>query len=232
METSPADPSIERRRRVVRSFLALSLIGGLAALGAATMANFNATIVNTSNTFQSGTIALKETSGATTCLSTGAGVTTDTNSFNCSTIDKFGGAGSPNQKPGGTALSTVVTVKNDGTINAGTFTVTPGSCTASQTGVYHGSNTAGFCAKINVTVEDDTGAATCVFPAGAGACAAPFSSNTLASLVSGGAISLNSGSLAAGASRTYTFKVQLDGSAGNDMQGLTASLPLTWYIAQ
>jgi hypothetical protein len=204
----------------------------MAAVGAATLANFNATVVNTSNTFVSGTIALKETSGATTCLSTGAGVVTDTNSFSCSTIDKFGGAGNPNQKPGGTALSTVVTVKNDGTLSASTFTLTPGSCTTTATGAYHGSNTAGFCGKINVTIEDDTGAAACIFPAGAGACAAPSSSNTLASLVSGGAITLNSGSLAAGASRTYTFKVQLDASAVNDMQGLTATLPLTWNIAQ
>lgn len=232
-ELTGASPrSGNRRRAIKRALLSLMLVGGVAAIAVATLANFNATIINSSNTFQSGTVVLKETQGATTCLSTGAGVITDTNSFTCATIDKFGGASNPNQKPGGTAISTVVSVKNDGTINASTFTLTPGSCTTAQTGAYHGSNTAGFCGKVNITVEDDTGSAACIYPAQAGACPALSSSNTLSGLAGGGAITLNGGSLAAGATRTYTFKVQLDSSAGNDMQGLTATLPLTWYIAQ
>lgn len=225
------DSNRERRGTIKKALLTLMVLGGVAVLVGGTLANFDATIVNSSNTFQSGTIVLKETQGATTCLSTGAGVDTTTNNFTCSTIDKFGGASNGNQKPGGTAISTAVNVKNDGTINASTFTLAPGACTATQTGAYHGSNTAGFCGKVNVTIEDDTGAAACIYPAGAGACPALSNTYNLATLVTNGTVTL-AGGLNAGSTKTYTFKVQLDGSAGNDMQGLTATLPLTWKITQ
>jgi hypothetical protein len=223
----------ERRLKLKKGLLTLMVLGGAATLVGGTLASFDATVTNSSNTFQSGTLVLKDTVGATACLSsstgTGTTVVTDTNNNASCPADLFGSL--TNQKPGGAPGSITVVLKNDGTINAGTFTLTPGACSASQTGAYHGSNTAGFCGKLDVTVEDDSGTATCIFPAGAGACAAPTSANTLASLASGGALTL-SGAPAAGASKTYKFTIGLDSTAGNDMQGLTASMPVTWKITQ
>jgi hypothetical protein len=161
-------------------------------------------------------------------MSTGNPITN--NAATCSGIDMFGA--SLNDTPGGTPISTLITVKNDGTIAAGTFVLTPGACSAAQnsaTSPYYGSDSSGFCSKVDITIENDTvsGSPTCVLPAQSGACPALSIANNLGNFTS--AIDLSS--LGASGSQVYDFKLALDSSAINSDQGLVATMPLTWSIA-
>lgn len=183
------------------TLLSLSLTG--------TLSGFAASITNSSNTTASGYLTMQEQNagGTVTCTSTDGG-SVSTNSATCSTINKFGG--STTLAPGG-STATTVTIKNTGTVNASTFTLTPGaSCTQSNNGSVNGSAT-DFCAKMNLTV---TQGSTSVF------------SGTLASFAGSSAISLPS--VAAGSSLPFTFTVTLNQNAGNTYAGLAASVPMTW----
>lgn len=228
--------NFKNRLRAPRSLLVI-LIGAVAslALASATMfalGGFTATIANTGPGFASGTVVLQEAVGGSsaTCLSTAADQIT-TNSNNCTTINLFG---TGNADPGTTNTATL-TMTNVGTINASTFTLTPGTCTAAAntaTAPYYGSDTSGFCGLVDVTIENTTtsGSPTCVYPAGTGACPAPSSSYTLKTLAANGALSL--GSLAAGSSDTFVITSELDPSATNADQGLAATASATWELSQ
>jgi hypothetical protein len=222
----------ERRRR--HSVVLAGLLGTavLAATAGLSLGGFSAGITNPTNSFSSGTVVLKEAAGATSCFSTGAGTqVTVSNSANCTTIDDLGGV--INQGPGSAVNTQTLNLTNLGTINGATFTVTPGACTsgaAANTAPYVGADTAGFCGKVDVTIENDTGTPKCVFPAAAGACPALSATNTLATLGTSPALSL--GALAAGATDTFVVKTQIDASVNNADQGLTASLPFTWLLNQ
>jgi hypothetical protein len=88
---------------------------------------------------------------------------------------------------------------------------------------------------VDVTIANTTyGAADkCVFPiVTPAACSAPSSSGTLASLASATLTNPGLSTLAAGASTTYVVTVQLEATATNADQGLTATVPLTWVISQ
>lgn len=200
----------------------------LAASVSGTLSGFTASINNTANSVASGTLLLQENQGATTCLST-AGFAIGANAGTCATINKYGG--SVVAVPGTTSSSTV-TLKNIGTAPASTFTLTAGACAAAANAAatpYAGTDTAGFCSKVDVTIEDDTGAATCIVPAAVGACTAPTSASTLTTLATASPVTLTT--LAAGVSRTYKFTVMIDGSATNADQGLQASQSLTWLLS-
>lgn len=218
-----------RRRR--RSVVLAGLMGTtvLAVTTGLSLGGFSAGINNTSNTFSSGTVVLKETAGTTSCYSTGTGTTvTATNTANCITIDDLGGA--INQGPGSAATTQALTLMNVGSIDGATFTVTPGACTAATAGLtYTGSDTANFCGKVDVTVHNDT-ANKCIYPVATGACPALAATSTLTGLGSAGALSL--GALAAGGSTNLTVKTQLDSTATNIDQGLTASMPFVWTLNQ
>ena len=186
-------------------------VGSVALLGLSTtgtLSAFTATITNSANSAASGTLVMQEqNSGATaTCTSTDGG-TVSTNASTCTSINKFGG--STTMVPGATAVATTVTIKNTGTVAANTFTLTPGaSCT--QTGNVTGSAT-DFCSKMNLTITQN---------------GAALFSGTLASFAGSTAKSLTT--LAAGSTSTFVFSVQLDTSAANTYQGLTAAMPMTW----
>jgi hypothetical protein len=112
-----------------------------------------------------------------------------------------------------------------------------GACAAaaaSDNGGYTGSDTAGFCGKIDVTVANTTVGATdkCVFPTQAAACPALSNTNTLAGLASSTFNAVPLSTLAAGGTATYVVNVQLDSTATNADQGLTATVPFTWSISQ
>ena len=218
--------------RMLRSRLALIVslalsFGSLGFFAVSSLGGFNATVSNTSNSVSSATILLQEGQGATTCLSTAADSIT-TNSNNCTTISLFGSVA--NAVPGSTSeTATTVTFKNIGTAGASTFTLTPGTCVQSDnsaTTPYYVSDTA-FCVKIDITIGDST---QCFYPVSTSPCAAPTSTDTLTTLTTNGALSL--GALASGATDTVTITVELDSSATNADQGLTATQPLTWEIAQ
>jgi len=208
----------------------------VAALGVTTavsVAGFSAQVVNNANTFSSGTMQLKESNGTVSCYSTGTGTggsVSSANSANCA-INKL--VGTLDQVPAGTPLSTTITVTNVGSANASLESLVMGACSAaaaSDDNGYVGSDTSGFCGKVDLTIGI-TGK--CIYPSNAAAAcpATPTSSGNLGS-VAGTTFSNTSTPpltlLNAGASQDYTFTVMLDPSATNADQGLAASMTMTW----
>ena len=186
------------------------LSAGLLSLSVTgTLSGFTAAITNSVNSAATGTLVMQEQNagGTVTCTSVdGSGITT--NSATCSTINKFGG--STTMVPG-TPVSTTISIRNTGTLNASTFTLTPGT-TCTQTAIATPSGTAtDLCAKMALVVKQD---------------GAQVYSGTLTAFAGSAAKSLTT--VAAGASSTFTFAVTLDSAATNAYQGLQASVPMTW----
>jgi len=218
-------------------------LAAVAALGLTTMftlGGFSAAINNNSSTFSSATIQLEENNGTIQCYSTGSGGTggtvTASNTNSACAINAL--VGTLDQVPGGTALESQLVFTNVGNHAISTATLGAGTCTvttASDANGYVGGDTAGFCGKVDVVINNVT-TAKCVYPYSATtACTAPSSAGTLTGLATYAATPVSTGfsALAAGASATYDVYVQLDGtSATNADQGLTATLPLTWTISQ
>jgi hypothetical protein len=213
---------------------ALAAVLALTSTASVSFAGFSAQIVNSNNTFSAGTMQLQETSGAINCYSTGTGGggTVGTNSATCATINKL--VGTLDQVPAGSPLTTTITMKNNGTIAATLESLGFGSCTAaaaSDANSYVGSDTSGFCGKVDFSVGIS---GKCLYPANAAAScpATPTSSGTLSGAATLGSITQASTPgmtvLAAGATQAYTFTVMLDSSATNADQGLAASMQMTW----
>jgi len=125
---------------------------------------------------------------------------------------------------------------NVGNKNATLASLVTGACSqaaASDDSGYIGSDLT-FCSKVDVTIANTTAGAAdkCVYPTQAAACPALSNSNTLATLASQTFNTTPMSALNAGASATYVVSVQLDSSATNADQGLTATLPFTWAINQ
>lgn len=213
---------------------ALAAVLALTSTASVSFAGFSAQIVNSNNTFSAGTMQLQETSGAINCYSTGTGGggPVGTNSGTCATINKL--VGTLDQVPAGSPLTTTITMKNNGTIAATLESLGFGSCTAaaaSDANSYVGSDTSGFCGKVDFSVGIS---GKCLYPANAAAScpATPTSSGTLSGAATLGSITQASTPgmtvLAAGATQAYTFTVMLDSSATNADQGLAASMQMTW----
>ncbi len=214
--------------RVGILLVGLAGAGLLAGTLTMTLGGFSATVVNNTNLAASGTILLQEGQGATTCLSTSS-TTITTNSANCTSVSLFGLS---NAEPGGTPSTSTVNFKNVGTLNATTFAMQTAGCTAAAntaTSPYSGSDTSGFCGKVDVTVENAT-TGNCVYPAGSGSCPAVSGSDTLAGLASLGTVGL--GGLNSGSAESFLITTQLDSSATNADQGLSASEDVTWTLSQ
>ena len=238
--------STERHERSRKGGLVAALIG-VAALGltaTTTLAGFSASITNPTNTFSSGTLLLSEQQGVNTCLSspnTTGGITTNVNS-NC-TVDNFSGSATPGAEPGGTPISSTITLTNTGTLTSvGGLSVLAGSCAVTgnppgsgANAASTGSDTTGFCGKVDVQIEDDTvpGSPSCLYGGTIGsACPATMSNTyTLASLATAGSQVLKA-NFAPNTPETIKIIVGLDTSATNADQGLTATVPLTWSLAQ
>lgn len=223
------------------------LAGGLLATAAlsatavtASLGGFSATVTDANGAAGSGTLLLSESHGSTTCISTGTGTASSssisTNDNTTCPIQVFGGTSASNLEPGGTPVSTILTLSNPGSLPGSSLTLAPGTCTATgnaspggATNTYFGTDTLGFCGKVDLTIEAGSGtSATCIFPVASTApCATPSSAGTLASLASS-----TLAGIASGATATYTFSVSIDTSATNADQGLSAALPLTWTLNQ
>ena len=211
--------------------------GGLALTATFTLGGFSAAIANNANAVSSATIQLEEGTGATTCYSTGTGsggTVSAANSSNCG-INLL--TGTLDQVPGGAGLTTTITLTNVGNHNATVATLVAGACAAaaaSDDANYAGSDTAGFCGKVDVTISNTTTGATdkCVYPTQAAVCPALSNAYTLALLAGTTFNATPLSALNAGASATYTITVGLDSTAGNTDQGLTATIPFTWSISQ
>jgi hypothetical protein len=220
------------------------LIGVLALVSAAlvgygTWAGFNAQATNPSNTFSNGTLVLSVKKGTgTACLSTGGG-TTDTNANgSCDVVFTF----KENvKKPGDSAASDLLTVKNDGSISAGTFKLFSTSCAnADNAENYHG--TGNPCSKIQIYVQQfsDSGGTTasaCLYGGGDGTtCDFSDATKTIAAFASAysdasGGLSIGSG-LGAGGSNYFKIGVKLPSDANNTFQGRKATWDVNWYLAQ
>ena len=210
--------------------LAVIALGSTAAIS---VAGFSAQVVNNANTFSSGTMQLEESNGSITCYSTGTGsggTVSSANSANCA-INKL--VGTLNQVAAGTPLTTMITMTNVGTINASIESLVMGTCsaaTASNANGYVGSDTSGFCGKVDFSIGIS---GKCIYPANASAAcpATPTNTGNLGSVA--GTTFTNTSTppltlLNAGASQAYTFTVMLDSSATNADQGLAASMTMTW----
>ena len=229
---------VQRIRQNKRGLVAAAAATGALALTATfTLGGFSAAIANNANAISSATIQLEEGSGATTCYSTGTGsggTVSAADSSNCG-INLL--TGTLDQVPGGASLSTTITLTNVGNHNATVANLVAGACAAaaaSDDTNYEGSDTAGFCGKVDVTIGNNTSGATdkCVYPAQAGACPALANTYTLASLAGTTFNATPLSALNAGASATYVITAGLDSTATNADQGLTATIPFTWSISQ
>jgi len=221
-------PKIPKPRPWRALIVASLAVSALAVTAAISVAGFSAQVVNNANTFSSGTMQLKESNGSISCYSTGSGsggTVGAANSANCA-INKL--VGSLDQVPSGTPLSATVTLTNVGSINSSLGTCS--AVAASDDNGYVGSDTSGFCGKIDFTIGI-TGK--CIYPANAtAACpATPTNAGTLGAVA--GTTFTNTSTppltlLTAGTSQAYTFTAMLDPSATNADQGLAASMTMTW----
>ncbi len=209
--------SLTPRRRLTGAAVATGLAGSMAlalSLGASVSA-FTATITNSINTSASAALAVTETSGAATCNSYDATAT-------CSTINKYGGVGSPLAP--GQSRTTTVTFNNTGTVAVGSATLAPGACVATTTGTSGSTTpttpntTAGnLCSVLQVAVyKGATDAGTVVY------------NGSLAAFTATATVD----PIAVAASQAYTFKVTLPASATTTIQGQQVSQPLTWTFNQ
>lgn len=212
--------------------LALILMTGSVGLISSGFADFNAQTTNAS-TFSSGTLVLSDAkSGGTTCLSTG-GATTDTNS-NATGCDNLITA--TGKKPGDAATTAVVTIRNVGSIAASALqvstTTTTGCASTDASGeTYHG--TGNLCTAVALTIHDDTNNR-CYYPTqAAGACtmdATKTLSDFLTNWNTTTPLSLGTTGLSGGIA--FTIGSQLNSTAGNPMQGRTATIDLNWKMTQ
>ena len=238
----------DRHERSRKGGIVAALLGvaALSLTAVTTLAGFSASITNPTNTFSSGTLLLSElpSGQSTPCLSspnTAGGITTNLNS-NC-TYDNFSGSTTPGAEPGGTPVSTTVVFTNTGSLaSVGGLSLLAGACSVAgnppgsgANAASTGSDTAGFCGKVDVQVEDDTvaGSPSCLYGGTSGSACPSTMSNTytLASLAAAGSQVLKA-NFAAGAAETLKITVGLDTTATNADQGLTATVPLTWSLAQ
>lgn len=202
-----------------KASLPILIAGGVSSLVLAlgmspTFAAFSASIANSTNTAGTGTLIMEEKNqaGTVTCLSTdGGGVST--NSATCATINKYGG--NLAMIPGQT-VTTTVTIKNTGTVDASSFSFAPSACTQSTNGTVSGTAT-DLCAKTTVTIAAN---------------GQPVYAGTALALGTGGTINmltkLGTTSVPASNVTTVVFAVKLDATMGNTYQGLQLSQPMTW----
>ena len=149
--------------------LAVIALGSTAAIS---VAGFSAQVVNNANTFSSGTMQLEEGNGSITCYSTGTG--------------SGGSVASANSANCATPLTTTITMTNVGTINSSIESLVMGTCSAaaaSNANGYVGSDTSGFCGKIDFSIGIS---GKCIYPANASAAcpATPTNSGNLGSVAS------------------------------------------------
>ena len=166
----------KRRAGLVGLGVSLAAVAALATTTAFTLGGFSAAISNSTSTFSSATIQLEESNGVTTCYSTGTGAggsVTVANSNSTCTINAL--VGTLDQVPTGTALTTTLTFTNAGNHAATVASMVTSACgvtNASDDVGYAGSDTAGFCGRVDVTVSNTTAGATdkCVYPTQVAAC--------------------------------------------------------------
>ncbi len=220
-------PHSHARRRRITPLIAVAGLLSAALLATATtgvLSGFTASINNSTNTISTGTLLMQETGQSFTCLSTASTSQIGANAGTCATINKFGLANTLSVP--GSSYATTIGIKNIGSVAANTFTLTPSACTQTVPAAGTGSDT-GFCARVLISIEDDTTTPSCVLGGTAGSACPATPTATLSSW----ATALNLGTVAAGTTKTYKFNVMISAAADNTDQGLAASEPLLWAFA-
>jgi hypothetical protein len=205
--------------KVLGTMLVIGMAGSTVTYG--TFATFTASTSN-ANTFATGTLVLSnKVNTGSACLSTGSGV--NTNAHACDTAFTVSAL-----RPGATAQTADIVIKNEGTLNATALKAYAASaCANSNSGTVNG--TGDLCAAIRLTVQeytDNTYAtpSTCHF--GGAACALDATKTLATYPLSGAAI--NMGALNSAASRYFRLTVELPSTAGNDLMGRQAAVAFTW----
>jgi hypothetical protein len=226
---SAATETQERRRRFpaaplvavnFRTFLTLLALLATVSLLGTTLATLNATTVNPGGTFTAGALILSnQVSNRHPCLSNAAIVSCDA-LFN-------------QELTPGTTYTTVVTIKNEGTVPAEVLQLwSAGPCSSSAANPNF-SGGANLCAATWISVHDDAHDV-CYFPVrGPGACHLG-GGGTIVDLANrngpNNPFNLAIDHLATGI--PYTFAIELDPAVGNDYQGRRANFSITWKVSQ
>jgi hypothetical protein len=205
----------------------LAIVTGLAAavLMALTMTGtlsaFTASITNASTAATTGSLVMRhDGSSGQSCYSTGSKDTpiSTTNTAACSTVSAFGtGLLAPDSTPSQSESSGTITVHNDGTVAARTFTLArSGACATGKTSTQGGGPSSGtasdLCGQITLDVLADEKSVW------RGTLTQLGAESTVVTLPS----------VPAGESVKVTFTTKLADGLSNDYQGLTATVPLTW----
>ena len=215
--------------RVLGTLLVIGVAGSTVSYG--TFASFTAQTSNTGNTFSTGSLALNNvTTSVSTCLTTVSGVTNA--NANCGSIIAI--PNTPGLAPGGIVQTGQVGIYNQGTLPISSIALYANTCSSGlNTAVTSTQQGAGDpCPKVNISVKNDTqglcvvGGASCVPTSTSGGTLGSFPT-TAAS----GHSALAS-TLAAGTGVTYTFSIQLDSSAANDVMGRIATTTFHWQATQ
>jgi hypothetical protein len=206
------NPEQKRRRGAPLVWGSAAVAAAILVLGVTgTLSTWTDAIINnTKNTVAAqDTLVLQETGpGAVVCNSTDN--LDGTNSYDCTTINKYGGIAAPLDQ--GTSQTVTVTMKNTGT-GSGTLTLAPGTCTKTL-----GSPDASLsiCDVATVTIV----------------CTAPSTLDTSATPVVLSAFAGQTiGTLAADTSTDCTFTVALPSDASPQIGGQVATQSLVWTLA-
>jgi hypothetical protein len=207
--------SAVRRRGVILPVVIAGAISSalLAFSMSPTSSALAASIQNTISSAGSGTLTMQEANatGAILCNSTDGG-SVSTNNASCATINTYGD--NLNMKPGET-VTTNITVKNTGTLQATTFTLAGGTCIQAANGTVNGTAT-DLCGKINLLVKSGT---------------VTIYTGTLTGFNTANvnvAALLTPVGVAPAATVPFSFAVTLDAAAGNAYQGLKVNQPMTF----
>src|SRR5690349_12034462 len=173
----------------------------------------SAVISNDTNTVATASaVILKEVGPSATCYSSSGA----TNSYTCSTVNKYGGTGSP-LAPGGSQVTDVV-FTNVGSAAASTFVLTSGSCSQSPTAGSGTPPAANVCTSgdLTVAISCSNGA---TYSAGSAWADLVYAAGAPGSIP--GTLT-HTATLAAGSSFTCRFTVVLSGTTGS-LSGWTAA---------
>jgi hypothetical protein len=181
----------------------------------------SAVITNDTNTVATASaVILREVGPSATCFSSSGA----TNSYTCSTVNKYGGTSSP-LSPGGSQVTDVV-FSNVGSAAASTFVLTTDTCSQTPTAGSGTPAAANVCTNgdLTVAISCSNGSSYSAGSAWADLVSAAGAPGSIAGTLT------HTATLAAGASWTCRFTVALSASASVLDQGITASQALTWTL--
>jgi len=199
---------------VAAIILSLGVSGTLASWTSAVITNDTNTVATAS------AVILREVGPSATCYSSSGA----SNSYTCSTVNKYGGTSSP-LAPGGSQVTDVV-FSNVGSASASTFVLGAAACSQNPTAGSGTPAAANVCTNgdLTVAISCSNGA---TYSGGSAWVDLVYAAGAPGSIP---ATLTHTATLAAGSSFTCRFTVALSASASVLDQGITASQVLTWTL--